>query len=134
MGRSFRMCLGSCVPLLLACGAPPADEAASPLRFEISFPASLSQGPLDGRLLAFALDELKLEPNGGRGLTLMDVDEASPLVSVASCADSLRVLGSGRGGKPKDEVLRGAALEHHVGRRARKGRRIEGFVKPQRVL
>ena len=29
---------------------------------------------LDGRLLVFALDELKLQPNGGRGLTLMDVD------------------------------------------------------------
>ncbi|MCI1193902.1 DNA topoisomerase IV subunit A, partial [Calidifontimicrobium sp. SYSU G02091] len=28
----------------------------------------------DGRLLVFGLDELKLQPNGGRGLTLMDVD------------------------------------------------------------
>ncbi|HEY1394060.1 MAG TPA: DNA topoisomerase IV subunit A, partial [Methylibium sp.] len=39
---------------------------------------------LGGRLLVFPLDELKLQPNGGRGLTLMDVDAKDPLVSVAS--------------------------------------------------
>jgi topoisomerase IV subunit A len=89
---------------------------------------------LDGRLLAFALTELKLQANGGRGLTLMDVDDKTPLVSVASFTDSVRVQGSGRGGKPKEELLRGAALEGHVGKRARKGRKIEGFVKPQRVV
>ncbi|MDE2593258.1 MAG: DNA topoisomerase IV subunit A, partial [Burkholderiales bacterium] len=33
--------------------------------------ACLAQG---GRMLVFALDELKLQANGGRGLTLMDVD------------------------------------------------------------
>jgi topoisomerase-4 subunit A len=59
----------------------------------------------DGRLLVFSLDELKLQPNGGKGLTLMDVDAATPLLSVASVSDSLKVLGSGRGGKPKDEML-----------------------------
>ena len=89
---------------------------------------------LDGRLLVFGLDELKLQSNGGRGLTLMDVDARCPLVSVTAFADSLRVLGSGRGGKPKDEVLKGAALEAHRGKRARKGRKIDGFVKPQRVV
>jgi topoisomerase-4 subunit A len=89
---------------------------------------------LDGRLLVFGLDELRLQPGGGRGLTLMDVDAKTPLVSVASFADALRVLGQGRGGKAKDEVLKGAALEAHRGKRARKGRKVEGFVKPQRVL
>ena len=33
----------------------------------------------DGRLLVFALDELKLQPNGGKGLTLMDVDLTAPV-------------------------------------------------------
>ena len=89
---------------------------------------------LDGRLLTFGLDELKLQSNGGRGLTLMDVDASSPLVSVACFADSLRVLGQGRGGKPKDEVLKGVGLAQHAGKRARKGRKIDGFVKPQRVV
>ena len=89
---------------------------------------------LDGRLLLFPLAELKLQPNGGRGLTLMDVDAASPLVSAASCANLLRVQGSGRGGKAKEEELRGAALAGHQGRRARKGHKIAGFVKPMRLL
>ena len=89
---------------------------------------------LDGRLLTFGLDELKLQSNGGRGLTLMDVDAKIPLVSVATFADSLRVLGQGRGGKPKDEVLKGVGLAEHAGKRARKGRKIDGFPKPQSVV
>jgi topoisomerase-4 subunit A len=87
----------------------------------------------DGRLLVFALDELKLQPGGGKGLTLMDVDAAAPLVAVTSFAEVLRVSGLGRGGKAKDEDLRGAALAAHAGRRARKGRKVESFPKPQRL-
>ncbi len=89
---------------------------------------------MDGRLLCFGIDELKLQPGGGRGLTLMDVDEKAPLVSVASFVDRLRVTGLGRGGKPKDETLSAAALVAHAGKRARKGRKVEGFPKPQRLL
>ncbi len=89
---------------------------------------------MDGRLLAFPLDELKLQSNGGRGLTLMDVDTQTPLVSVVTCGDSVRVQGTGRGGKAKEELLRGAALAEHTGKRARKGRKIDGFVRPMRVL
>jgi len=88
---------------------------------------------MDGRLLVFALDELKLQSNGGRGLTLMGVDAASPLVSVATFDQTLRLHGSGRGGKAKDEELKGAALAVHVGRRARKGHKVAGFVKVLRV-
>ncbi len=88
---------------------------------------------MDGRLLVFALDELKLQPGGGRGLTLMDVDAKAPLASVAVFADALRVLGQGRGGRDKEEVLKGAALAAHQGRRARKGRKVDGFPKPMRL-
>jgi topoisomerase-4 subunit A len=89
---------------------------------------------MDGRLLVFGADELKLQSAGGRGLTLMDVDAKMPLVSAASFADTLLVQGQGRGGKAKEELLRAAALAGYEGKRARKGRKIEGFVKPQRVL
>jgi len=89
---------------------------------------------LDGRLLVFPLAELKLQSNGGRGLTLMDVDAKSPLVSVATFAQTLLVQGTGRGGKPKEDTLAGTALAAHAGKRARKGRKVEGFVKPMRVL
>jgi len=44
------------------------------------------------------------------------------------------VLGSGRGGKPKEEDLRPAALAAYVGKRARKGRKVEGLVKVARVM
>jgi len=88
---------------------------------------------LDGRLLVFPLDELKLQANGGRGLTLMDVDAKVPLVSACTLAEVLRVSGAGRGGKDKQEDLRPAALAAYQGRRARKGRKVEGFPKPMRV-
>ena len=86
-----------------------------------------------GRLLVFPLDELKHQPKGGRGLTLMDLDAKDSLASVAAFTQVLRVLGSGRGGKAKDETLKGAALAAHVGKRARKGRLVAG-MKALRVL
>ena len=89
---------------------------------------------MDGRLLVFPLDELKLQHAGGRGLTLMEVDARSPLVSVASFAHALRVAGQGRGGKPKVEELRAAAVATFAGKRARKGRKVEGLVKVLRLL
>ncbi|ARN20596.1 DNA topoisomerase IV subunit A [Piscinibacter gummiphilus] len=88
---------------------------------------------LTGRLLVFALSELKLQPKGGRGLTLMDVDAKDPLVSVATCANTLKVLGTGRGGKPKEESLGATALSGHVGKRARKGKVVDG-IKATRVI
>jgi len=89
---------------------------------------------LTGRLLVFALDELKLQGKGGRGLTLVDLDAKDALVSVAAFGDALRVLGTGRGGKARDETVRGAALEGYVGRRARKGRRQDVMPQAMRVL
>jgi topoisomerase-4 subunit A len=85
---------------------------------------------LDGRLLVFGRDELKLQGGGGRGLTLMEVDAAAPLVAVTGFGEVLKVSGQGRGGKPKEELMRATALAVHLGRRARKGRKIEGFPKP----
>ena len=85
-----------------------------------------------GRLLVFGLDELKLQPNGGRGLTLIDLDAKDSLASVAAFGQVLRVLGTGRGGKAKEETLKGAALAVHTGKRARKGKVVEG-MKASRV-
>jgi topoisomerase IV subunit A len=88
---------------------------------------------LSGRLLVFARDEVKRQPGGGRGLTLMDVDAKDPMLSVATCAQTLVVQGLGRGDKPKAETLGATALAEHEGRRARKGHRIEGFKKVLRL-
>jgi len=90
---------------------------------------------LQGRLLVFGIDELKLQSNGGRGLTLIDLDTKDPLVSVAAFGDVLQVLGTGRGGaKEKDETLKGAALAAYEGKRARKGKKQDLMVKAMRVL
>ena len=89
---------------------------------------------LDGRLLVFGLDELKLQPGGGRGLTLMDVDAKAPLLSSVSFSQALRVLGSGRGGKAKEEDIKAAMLKVHTAKRARKGRAVEGLMKVLRLL
>jgi topoisomerase-4 subunit A len=88
----------------------------------------------DGRLLVFALADLKLQPKGGRGLTLMEVDAKAPLLSVATLAESVLVQGSGRGGKPKDELIKGVALASYQGKRARKGRMVEGLQKVLRLV
>ena len=90
---------------------------------------------LSGRLLSFALAELKRQPKGGRGLTLMDLDAKDALVSVAAFEKTLRVLGSSmRGGKPKDEVLGAAALAAYKGARARKGKPADIGFKPTLLL
>jgi topoisomerase-4 subunit A len=89
---------------------------------------------LENRLLVFPLEELKLQSKGGRGLTLMDIDVKDALVSVAACANALLVQGTSiRGGKPKEEVLKGAGLSAYAGKRARKGKLVEG-MKAQRVV
>ena len=89
---------------------------------------------LTGRLLVFSIDELKLQANGGRGLTLIDLDTKDALVSVAAFGSTLQMLGTGRGGKPKDEVLRPAALASYMGKRARKGKAQDVMQKAARVL
>jgi topoisomerase IV subunit A len=92
--------------------------------------ACLSQS---GKLLVFQLGELKHQANGGRGLTLMDVDNQDPMISAAAFGDTLVVGGTGRGGKDKEETLRAAAVGEHEGRRARKGKKVGGFVRALRV-
>ena len=87
-----------------------------------------------GRLLVFGLDELKLQANGGRGLTLIDLEAKDALVSVAAFSQALLVQGTGRGGKPKDELLKGAALVPYAGKRARKGKAQDLMQKAMRVL
>jgi topoisomerase-4 subunit A len=87
----------------------------------------------DARLLVFPLAELRLQPKGGRGLMLIETSSEAPLLSVAGFADQLDVYGSGRGGKPRNERLKYAGIAEHTGKRGRKGRKIEGFAKVERV-
>jgi hypothetical protein len=47
--------------------------------------------------------------------------------------DTKGLQGLGRGAKDKDERLGPAALLAHAGKRARKGRKLDGFPKPRRL-
>ena len=98
---------------------PPSVVAADESGHALSRVACLSA---KGRLLVFAASELKRQPQGGRGLTLIDLDAGDALASTVAFAHSLQVIGTGRGGKAREEVLKPAACEPYVGKRARKGR------------
>jgi topoisomerase-4 subunit A len=89
---------------------------------------------LEQHLLVFPLDEVKLQPNGGRGLTLVDLGPKDALVSVAAFGAALQVQGLARGDKPKEEVIAGAALADYEGKRARKGRKQQVLKKAMRVV
>jgi topoisomerase-4 subunit A len=84
----------------------------------------------NGRLLVFEIDEMKTLSGGGRGVILMALDPKETLrQALAIDTRGLVLIGTGRGGKARDEKLAGAALEAHVGKRARKGRAPESTIK-----
>ena len=82
----------------------------------------------------FPLSELKLQPNGGRGLTLIGLEGKDTLASVAVFAQALRIEGTGRGGKAREEVIKGTSLVPYVGKRARKGKAQDLIPKALRLL
>ena len=75
-----------------------------------------------GRLLLCAIEEFKQLSGGGRGVIAIGLDDGEKLVAIGPCnGKSLRLGGAGRMGKAGEIEIRGADLDHHVGRRARKG-------------
>jgi topoisomerase-4 subunit A len=84
-----------------------------------------------GRMLVFGIDEIKALSGGGRGVILMELDQGEKLVAAQPISQrGVVVSGAGRGGKATELSLSGAALQVHFGKRARKGRLLEGKVKP----
>ena len=86
-----------------------------------------------GRLLTFALSELRQMPKGGRGLMLMGLDDKDTLVGAAAYTRSIRVEGTGRGGKEREEVLEIRSLNNAAAARGRKGKAANWGFKPQRI-
>lgn len=108
------------------------DEGAAPLTPMPVLPGATRIVCLssNGRLLVFDIDEMKTLSGGGRGVILMALDPKETLrQALAIDARGLVLIGTGRGGKARDEKLAGAALEAHVGKRARKGRAPESTIK-----
>ncbi|RZS58031.1 DNA topoisomerase IV subunit A [Sphaerotilus mobilis] len=86
-----------------------------------------------GALLTFALDDLKHQPGGGRGLMLMSLDDGDTLAGAVSYAGGVRITVIGRNGQPRDEDLRTVALQPYANKRARKGRDWSGRLKVQAI-
>jgi len=78
------------------------------------------------RLLTFALEELKVLKNGGRGTQLVDLDRGDSLLQAAVCgADGLVLTGQARAGKVLSRALSVRELAEYRGARGRKGRLLE---------
>lgn len=87
----------------------------------------------NGRILTFDIGELKAQPNGGRGLTLIDLEAKDTLAGAAAYTRSVRLAGIGRGGKEREEVLEIRSLNNAKAARGRKGKAADLGFKPQRV-
>ncbi|HAT29412.1 MAG TPA: DNA topoisomerase IV subunit A, partial [Janthinobacterium sp.] len=85
----------------------------------------------NARLLVFGLDEMKALVNGGRGVTLMELDDKEKLLAVQPISQKgVLVAGIGRGAKQQEARLTASSLALHFGKRARKGKALEAKLKP----
>ena len=87
-----------------------------------------------GRFLTFALSELKTMEKGGRGLMLIDLDAKDSLAGAAAYTRSVKVIGIGRGGKAREEVLEIRSLNNAKATRAKKGKVADLGFKPTGVV
>ena len=87
-----------------------------------------------GRILTFDITELKQMAGGGRGLMLIDLDAKDTLAGAAAYTRSVRIDGTGRGGKSlRDETLEIRSLNNARAARARKGKAADLGFKPTSV-
>jgi topoisomerase IV subunit A len=96
------------------------------------WPAALSVccASVQGRILTFDASELKRMANGGKGLTLMALEDKDTLAGAAAYERSVRIHGIGRGGKDREETLEIRSLNNAKGVRARKGKKADLGFKP----
>ena len=87
-----------------------------------------------GRILTFAISELKTMANGGRGLMLIDLDDKDSLAGAAAYTRSVKIEGVGRGAKQREETLEIRSLNNARAARARKGRAADLGFKPTSVV
>jgi topoisomerase-4 subunit A len=89
-----------------------------------------------GRLLVFGLADIKTHSAGGRGVTLMELDDKERLLAAEPITQKgVRVIGTGqRSGKAQESNLSGADLTHHIGKRARKGKLLASRMKANQLV
>jgi topoisomerase-4 subunit A len=85
-----------------------------------------------GRLLVFGLDEMKTLTNGGRGVTLMELEPKEKLLAVQPINQKgVNVIGTWAGAKPRVVEVFASGLTPHIAKRARKGKALVAKVKAQ---
>jgi topoisomerase-4 subunit A len=83
-----------------------------------------------GRVLVFGIDEMKVLTNGGRGVTLMELEPKETLIAAQPISQrGVNVVGTWAGDKPRTVELFGVGLEPHFGKRAKKGKPLSAKLK-----
>lgn len=103
-------------------------DGAKPLPVQVSTPltgwiAALSSS---GRLVVFTTDELRALLSGGKGTTIMALQDDEKLVAAVPISpNGVVVVGKGRGGKIQELLVGPRSIEDYRTRRGRKGRFVE---------
>lgn len=103
-------------------------DGAKPLPVQVSTPltgwiAALSS---TGRLVVFTTDELRALSSGGKGTTIMALQDDEKLVAAVPISpNGVVVVGKGRGGKIQELLVGPRSIEDYRTRRGRKGRFVE---------
>ncbi|MBA2548587.1 MAG: DNA topoisomerase IV subunit A [Burkholderiaceae bacterium] len=110
------------------------DAGAEPLRPQFADPSSdhlIATLSERGRVLIFDAAELKALSGGGRGVTLMDLDDGEKLLAALPISNGVILTGTrGSSGKPSEVRLAGQTLAAQRGHRARKGKLVDARLKP----
>jgi topoisomerase-4 subunit A len=92
--------------------------------------AALSE---NGRLLVFGMSEMKTLTNGGRGVTLMELEPKEKLLSATAITQKGVIVHGTMAAKPRALEMSGNVLAPHFGKRARKGKALVQRIKPSSI-
>jgi topoisomerase-4 subunit A len=108
------------------------DDGAVPLPPRVVMEAAGAIACLSekGRVLVFGIDEMKTLTNGGRGVTLMDLEPKEKLLAAQPISQKgVNVVGTWAGDKPRTVELFASGLEPHYGKRAKKGKPLSAKLR-----
>ena len=108
------------------------DEGSAPLPPRVVMDAAGAVACLSekGRVLVFGIDEMKTLTNGGRGVTLMELESKEKLLAAQPISQKgVNVIGTWAGDKPRTVELFASGLEPHFGKRAKKGKPLSAKLK-----
>ena len=120
-----------CRPSPVAVGELPADGEPGPNVWPAA--THVCCASTGGRILTFEIGELKHMEKGGKGLTLITLEDQDKLAGAAAYVRSIRISGVGRGGKAREETLEIRSLNNARAPRARKGKAADLGFKPDDI-